>query len=210
MSVRFALALLLSVLFCFPCYASSALSASPSNALMKGYEIPELPKSDRYLDYAIVKNTISFSTNKDYADYILFAFYSSPVVTYGGYGFDDKELHFSGHLNKDYDGYLYSLSLGQWVKLDAEWGLLNIYDLERDSVIMSTSTIVYQDRLKVFYYYFPVTITFEQQPMFSDLIQLIYRVVISLIVVIVLIISVRIILKLIYRVAFFYLRKGVL
>ncbi len=69
MSVRLALAALLSAIFCFPCYASSALPASPSNALIKGYDIPDLPKSD---SYAIIKNTVSYSTNKDYADYILF------------------------------------------------------------------------------------------------------------------------------------------
>ena len=210
MDFRFLLIALLSVFFCFPCYASSALPASPSNALLKGYDIPDLPKSDSYESYAIIKNTVSYSTNKDYADYILFAFFSPPAVTYGGYGFQDNTLHFIGHLGWNYDAFMYSLSLEKWVKLGGEYGLLNNYDLERDKLIMSTTTIVYKDRLKVFYYYFPVTSTFEQQPMFSDLIQLIYRVVISLIVVIVLIISIRIILKIIYRVVFFYLRKGVL
>ena len=89
MSVRLALAVLISAIFCFPCYASSALPASPSNALIKGYDIPDLPKSD---SYAIIKNTVSFSTNKDYADYILFAFFSPPVVMCDGYGFQDNTI----------------------------------------------------------------------------------------------------------------------
>ncbi len=63
MTVRFALAVLISALFCFPCY---------------------------YSEYAIVKNTVTFSMNKDCAEYILFAFYSSPVVNYGGYSFRDE------------------------------------------------------------------------------------------------------------------------
>ena len=210
MTVRLVLAFLISALFCFPCCASSTSPASPSSALLKGYDIPDLPKSDSYSDYAIIKNTVSYSMNKDYADYVLFAFFSPPVVMYGGYGFQDDTLHFSGHLGWNYDAYMYSFSLGQWVKLGGEYGLLNNYDLERDKLIMSTTTIVFKDRLKVFYYYFPVTSTFEQQPMFSDLIQLIYRVVISLIVVIVLIISIRIILRIIYKFVSLCLRKGVL
>ncbi|PPK82239.1 hypothetical protein BXY41_103455 [Lacrimispora xylanisolvens] len=75
---------------------------------------------------------------------------------------------------------------------------------------MSTTTIVYKDKLKVFYYYFPVTSTFEQQPMFSDLIQLIYRVVTCLIAVIILIISIRIVINIIYKFVSLCLRKGVL
>jgi hypothetical protein len=40
---------LLSALFCFPCYASSALPAN-SEALLKGYDNPDLPISDNYSD----------------------------------------------------------------------------------------------------------------------------------------------------------------
>ena len=43
MSVRLALAFLLSALFCFPCYASSSLTDTSSDALLKGYDIPDLP-----------------------------------------------------------------------------------------------------------------------------------------------------------------------
>ncbi len=64
MSVRLALAVLISAIFCFPCYASSALPASPSNALIKGYDIPDLPKNDSYASYAIIKNTVSYSMKK--------------------------------------------------------------------------------------------------------------------------------------------------
>ena len=45
MSVRLALAVLLS-----------ALSATSSDALLKGYEISDLPKDDNFLDYALIKN----------------------------------------------------------------------------------------------------------------------------------------------------------
>ena len=41
---------LLSALFCFPCYASSALPANYSEALLKGYDNPDLPISDNYSD----------------------------------------------------------------------------------------------------------------------------------------------------------------
>lgn len=198
-----------SAVLCFPCYASSV--ASSSDALWPGYDIPGLPKDSKYSSYALIENDISFSYyNKDYAEYVLFAFYSPPAVTRGGFGFQDGVLHFTGHLGVTYDAYMYSISSGQWIKLGGEYGLLNIYDLERDKLIMSTSTIFYKDKLKPFYYYFPVTVTFERQLMLSDLVQLIYRVVISLLAVIILIIAVRVALKLICRVMYTFIRKGVL
>jgi hypothetical protein len=94
MSVRLALAVLVSAIFCFPCYASSALPASPSNALIKGYDIPDLPKSDSYASYAIIKNTVSYSMNKDYADYI-FYLRSSLLLSSCMVGMVFKIIHFT-------------------------------------------------------------------------------------------------------------------
>ena len=209
MIVRLVLAVLLSAFFCFPGYASSAspVSASPSGAFSRGHDIPDLPEDVRYKEYAIVKTTVKWLSEEGYDSLVLFAFYSAPVVSYGGYGFEDDILHFSGHMYRNFDIYFYSLSLNCWVFAEGQYGLFNYYDLQTDPIVMSTSTIIYQDSFKVFYYYFPVTTTFESQPMLSDFVQLVYRIVIALIGVIVLIIGIRIFLRTVYRVIMFRFGK---